>query len=257
MIRLTPLATRIAAFVVTVTAFAFVTVHPANAVMGCGQFSLPLDGVLLDSSAPVGGPYELVLAAGTYDMIFQSTITSDSGGGAGQWNVILDSGHISPTTTEIVDGDSYIIDVFEGERIEATTSLTIHHVDGQPVVPVCVGFTPVSPSDESPVVYDSTERVLPADTSPAVVEPSTDVAPTGEIQVLAIAADPLGSTPDEVQPPPLTTPDDPALHAVVALAFISSIAAGVLLVIKRRSTGLSSVLLGRIQQPKFRLGSQR
>ena len=177
--------------------------------MGCGEFSYGFDGLQLsnDGSHSVAGPFEVELAEGSYDVIFQSSSSASNDTGESQdnnsqqWFVVLDSGYVSPVTSDITDDASYVVDVFEGQAIATSTSMTLQHVGGAGpniVDPICVGFTPSReavqvpdvPVDDSPIqiagpvltTHDS--EVIDSEviaSEPAVeVESAVEVAPVVE-----------------------------------------------------------------------------
>ena len=140
---------------------------PAGAAQGCGTYSYEFTGTRLlnDGISNSAGPFPANIAAGTYTVTLvshdhhnaQVDVASQTGE---QYHVVLNSGYISPPSTDIPDAQTTITTTFTGQVIGASTAISVRH-GGAPginsVDVLCVGFTPepavevdVEPSVEKP-----------------------------------------------------------------------------------------------------------
>ncbi len=140
---------------------------------GCGGTSVDLSGsrLLNDGVANVAGPFQVNLAAGTYDVTAisydaHSTVVTGGDQSMEQWSFVLDSGYQSPLTADIADSSDWSTSTWGGQQIDGATSLKLVHRGAggvNSVDPVCIGF----------VRIDS-ELPDPATTVAASDDPATD-----------------------------------------------------------------------------------
>lgn len=172
------------------------TANAASATMGCGEYSFGFEGTRLlnDGISNTAGPFAVELPAGTYDVLMQSHDAHDEHPGQveqtqEQWYFTLDSGYVSPVTTDVADESNTVVDEFDGQDITESASITLHHL-GQggvnSVDPICVGFTTVAPA-EKPVEAEIVVAgpVLPPKQAVVVEVPVIEAPAQGETPVTA------------------------------------------------------------------------
>lgn len=152
---------RLAAATLAVAGVALVgTATAAGATMGCGEYSFGFEGTRLlnDGISDSAGPFAIELPAGTYDVLMQSHDAHDEHPGQTeqtqeQWYFTLDSGYVSPVTSDVADESNIAVDEFDDQDIAESASITLHHL-GQggvnSVDPICVGFTTITSAVEEP-----------------------------------------------------------------------------------------------------------
>jgi hypothetical protein len=189
---------RIAAATFAVAGIALVgTATAASATMGCGQESFGFEGIRLlnDGMSNTAGPFAIELPAGTYDVLVQSHDAHDLHPGQTeqtqeQWYFTLDSGYVSPVTTDVSDDSNIAIDEFDGQVIAASTSITLQHL-GQggtnSVDPVCVGFTAVAVEERVETEAEIPGPVLPAKEIAGPVLPAKEVVVEAPISEEAVS----------------------------------------------------------------------
>ena len=164
-------------------------VATAGASTGCGEYSFGFEGTRLlnDGISNSAGPFNIELPAGTYTVTTESFDDHAAHPGqldqtAEQWYIVLDSGYVSPATSDIAEEASFVSDTFENQVTEAATSITLQHLgEGgvNSVSPLCVGFTTVSvPVVEEAVVEEAVvEEAVVEEQAPAreVVTPEQEV----------------------------------------------------------------------------------
>ena len=125
---------------------------PLGAQSSCGEYSFGFPGTRLlnDGISETAGPYTIELPPGTYDVTMRSHDAHDQHPGqlqnAEQWYFVLDSGYTSPRTPDIPDDENIVSLTVPGQRIDASTSITVRHNGTgsiNSVDVVCVGFTSV------------------------------------------------------------------------------------------------------------------
>ena len=123
-----------------------------GAQSSCGEYSYGFPGTRLlnDGISNSAGPFAIELPSGTYDVTMRSHDAHDQHPGqlqhAEQWYFVLDSGYTSPRTPDIPDDENTVSLTVPGQRIDASTSITVRHNGTgsiNSVDVVCVGFTPV------------------------------------------------------------------------------------------------------------------
>jgi len=174
---------------------------PAGANQGCGELSFSFDGTRLlnDGISNIAGPFAADIPAGTYTVTLiasdqhdeQVDVPSQDGE---QYHVVLDSGYVSPASTDIPDDANTSTTVISGQVIAQSNAISVRHggADGiNSVDVVCVGFTP-----EPQVVVEPAPE---PDASPIVEPEAPEPPPTQDI------GDPV-----ELTRPPAPLVDPPA-----------------------------------------------
>lgn len=196
---------RIAAATFAVAGVALVgTATAASATMGCGQDSFGFEGTRLlnDGISNTAGPFAIELPAGTYDVLVQSHDAHDLHPGQSeqtqeQWYFTLDSGYVSPVTTDVADDSNIAIDEFDGQDIAASTSITLQHL-GQggtnSVDPVCVGFTAVAVEERVETEAEIAGPVLPPKEVAVEAPISEEPAPAQVKAVVEVAEAPASES---------------------------------------------------------------
>jgi hypothetical protein len=166
---------------IATSAFGLATSSAAGATMGCGQTSFGFEGTRLlnDGISNSAGPFSITLPAGTYDVVMQSYDAHDEHPGqvdqtAEQWYAALDSGWVSPVSSDVPDDSNTSVDVFEGLVVPESSAITLHHLgegNVNSVSPICIGFTPVAAIEPPAAVVEP-----PAvEVAPPVAEPALPV----------------------------------------------------------------------------------
>ena len=201
-------------------AFVFVafTASPAGAQGGCGEISFSFDGTRLlnDGISNTAGPFPAEIPAGEYTVTLiaadehdtQVGVASQSGE---QYRVVLDSGYISPLSTDIPDDVNSSTTVFNGQQIGESTSISVEHggADGiNSVDVVCVGFDPVAePESNEEATEEGDDSETPADADPS----NTDDAPAEPTEPEAtddVPAEPTEPEDTDDAPAEPTEPED-------------------------------------------------
>ena len=180
------------------------TASTAGAQSGCGEFSFGFEGTRLlnDGISNSAGPYPIELPAGTYTITAHSFDDHVDHPGQieqtqEQWYIALDSGYVSPTTDDIPDEGTFVTSIFNDQKIDASTSITLHHLgEGgvNSVSPMCVGFTTVEEPEiagpvivEPPVVVEAPIVIEP----PVVVEAPIVIEPPVVVEAPVIEEPPV------------------------------------------------------------------
>ncbi len=190
-------------------ALSLLAVTPAGAQSGCGDYSYGFEGTRLlnDGISNSSGPFEIDLPAGTYTVTLvahdhHSTQPDVPSQANEQYQVVLDSGYVSPASTDIPDDADTTTTVFTGQVIGQSNAISVQHI-GAPginsVNVVCVGFTveaalvePVPPLVAEPAPADTPEE--PAVEAPADVA-DTPEAPADPVVPVAPEPDPAVELP--------------------------------------------------------------
>ena len=158
---------------------------------------------LNDGLNETAGPFEVDIEAGTYDIIVQSFDTHDVQSEIGigtqpeeQFHIVLDSGYRSPATNDIPDDVNTATTVFRGQTVEASSTLTLEHLDVggiNSVFPLSVCFVEADEAPATPGVECETHEDAEADAADAT-DPAADGEPaTADGEVAAVDGDvPLG-----------------------------------------------------------------
>lgn len=164
----------------------------AGAAAGCGEFSFGFEGTRLlnDGISDSAGPFAISMPAGTYEITLHSF--DDHADHPGQteqtqeqWYFTLDSGYVSPVSSDIPDEANTAVDSFTGVINADASAITVHHLgEGgiNSVAPMCVGFTTVTTPVESSQVPGGDELVLPATDVPTVSEVPDDAEVPVEVK---------------------------------------------------------------------------
>lgn len=156
------------------------TASAAGAAAGCGEYSFGFEGTRLlnDGISDSAGPFAITMPAGTYEITLHSF--DDHADHPGQteqtqeqWYFTLDSGYVSPVSSDIPDESNTAVDSFTGVIKADASAITVHHLgEGgiNSVAPMCVGFTTVSTPAEPSQVPGGDEPVLPATDIPNLPE---------------------------------------------------------------------------------------
>ena len=144
-----PLARSITALAALLLTLAVTTV-PAIASDDCGtnSFGFTETRLLNDGVSNAAGPFPADIPAGTYTvtLVSHDDHDDDSPSQTGeQYHVVLDSGYTSPVSTDIPDSASTMTSTFHGQRINASTTISVVHAGAPGINSVnvlCVGFTP-------------------------------------------------------------------------------------------------------------------
>jgi len=220
----------------------------AGATSGCGTYSYGFEGTRLinDGISNVSGPYEIELPAGIYTVTLVAHDHHDTQVGVPsqpgeQYVIELDSGYTSPRSDDIPDDLIMTVSDFQGQRLEASSEITVRH-GGVPGVNsvdvVCVGFTLEAAAD--PSIEDPT-RDTPGVEVPPIEPPVQDIS-----DPLTIVREPQATPPASIVPevkgtievPPITPqlaitgPGDHVELLVVAGAILTFL--GALLVRRER-----------------------
>lgn len=159
--------------------------RPTNRTCSTNEISIAFaeNTLLMAPNRGTQGPFSIDIPAGTYDITVQTwlgfedfpTHTME------QWYFTTDSGYTSPITTDyspdLVGGE-----IFAGQTIPASTSITLFHKAGDGAVPnsvhpLCVGLTAVTP----PTTTTTTTAAPETTTTTAAPETTTTTeAPTDD-----------------------------------------------------------------------------
>lgn len=221
------------------------TATTANADTGCGEYSFGFAGTRLlnDGISNTAGPFTIAMPAGTYAITLHSFDDHIDHPGQTdqtqeQWYFTLDSGYISPVSSDIPDDAVSVTDTFTGVIDQDATSITVHHL-GQgnvnSVSPMCVGFTTVTPAlpapeeiSEVPAVEAPVEVAGPELTMNDVPVVPVEVKPAVEVKAPAVAA------PVPSPAPQLAITGPSAYTWALILAGASLLALGAALVLEER-----------------------
>ena len=111
--------------------------------------------LLNDDVHNIAGPFDIDLAAGTYDITVISHDNHDTQVGVGtqpeeSFYFTLDSGYISGVTNDIPDDQNTAVSSFTGQVIGDSSSITLHHIsnaDGiNSLSPQSICFTSTNPT---------------------------------------------------------------------------------------------------------------
>ena len=183
---------RIAAASLVLTGTALLgTAATAGASGGCGEYSFGFEGTRLlnDGISDSAGPFSIELPAGTYTVTTESFDDHAAHPGqveqtAEQWYIVLDSGYVSPLTSDVPEDGNFVADTFANQTIEASSSITLRHRgEGgvNSVSPLCVGFTTVAVAEEVPVEEIVEEEVVIEVAGPELEAVEIEVAGVTEI----------------------------------------------------------------------------
>ena len=126
--------------------------------------------LLNDDVHNIAGPFDIDLAAGTYDITVISHDNHDTQVGVGtqpeeSFYFTLDSGYISGVTNDIPDDQNTAVSSFTGQVIGDSSSITLHHIsnaDGiNSLSPQSICFTSTNPT-APPAVTAETPAEEPA-----------------------------------------------------------------------------------------------
>ena len=182
---------------------------PAGAASECGDYSYGFAGTRLinDGISTSAGPFAIDLPAGTYTVTLVSNDHHDTQINAetqpGEtYHVVLNSGYVSPASTDIPDDLNDMTTTFTNQKIEASTTISVKH-SGVPginsVNVLCIGFTPeaaIAPISETPVPEEPVKLPV-VDTPIEVAPPTAIVDPPAEVTPPAAVVNP----PVEATPP--------------------------------------------------------
>lgn len=182
---------------------------PAGATEGCGTYSYGFTGTRLlnDGISNSAGPFPADIPAGTYTVTLvshdhhdtQVDVPSQTGE---QYHVVLNSGYISPPSTDIPDVQTTITTTFTGQVIGASTAISVTHAGAPGINSVdvlCVGFTPevvveatVEPAAEKPPAPPAALEQPPATkpVSEPVPAPPAAIVPTQDPEPAPVVAGP-------------------------------------------------------------------
>lgn len=194
----------VAAVVILIGVLLFGTAGTLSAQAECsGEISLEFNDVqLLNSdSQSKAGPYNVQLAAGTYDVSTMSFDHHSSQPGAGdqsmeQWYFTLDSGFTSPFTSDVPANADLVSDTWRGLIIDESTALTIHHQGSggvNSVWPRCISFDrvdlPVLPDQE---IATPPDQALDVDSTTSATADQPDPGPSDAVPEAVPEAEVLG-----------------------------------------------------------------
>jgi hypothetical protein len=170
---------------------------PAGAANGCGTYSFGFDGTRLlnDGISNSAGPFAADIPAGTYTVTLvshdhhdtQVDVPSQLGE---QYHVVLDSGYISPASSDIPDATNNMTTTFAGQQIGASAEISVRHVGTQGINSVdviCVGFTPEAIAE--PVVEEPEQDISVPLT--LVRDPEVTPPPAIDAEVKGVVESPL------------------------------------------------------------------
>ncbi len=261
---------RVAVGVLVGIGASLVAATAAGASTACGEYSYGFAGTRLlnDGISNSAGPFAIDLPAGTYSVTLVSHDSHDAQDGVPtqpgeQYVVVLDSGYVSPPSTDIADDQNDMTTTHAGQVIEASTAISVRHLGGDSINSVdvlCVGFTPEPPIDDATteIPPETVPPAEPASEAPAPTEeePTQDIAepvsivrelpaptttttpvPTPEPEVRGAVEEP--STPevlaaDPIAQPPLLAITGPSLASTLLVVGLVMIALGVGLVSRER-----------------------
>lgn len=173
---------------------------PAGAADGCGTYSFGFDGTRLlnDGISNSAGPFAADIPTGTYTVTLVSHDHHDTQVDipsqlAEQYHVVLDSGYVSPASSDIPDTANNMTTTFAGQQIDASAEISVRHVGTQginSVDVVCVGFTPEAIAE--PVAEEPEQDIL----IPLALarDPEVTPPPVIEAEVKGIVESPLPAT---------------------------------------------------------------
>ena len=196
---------------------------------GCGEFSFGFEGTRLlnDGISNTAGPYPIDLPAGTYTVTAESFDDHAAHPGqldqtAEQWIIVLDSGYVSPATSDVPEDGNWVTDTFTDQTIDASTSITLRHLgEGgvNSVSPMCVGFTTVAPAPiaepdapiEPPVVDPVPTTEVPLELPLVVVEEPQIAGPLAPVEIAGPVA-PEAPQETVVEPTPIAVEVKPQVE---------------------------------------------
>jgi hypothetical protein len=165
---------------------------------GCGTYSYGFTGTRLlnDAISTSAGPFTIALPAGTYDITMHSndnhpSATYQTEQTQEQWFFELDSGYVSSPTDDIPDDQTTMITTIKNAQIDASTAITVKHLEQGAINSVnveCIGFTPSEVAIAGPATTSTVAEVA----APTTVEPAktvssdTTAAPTTDAAVTTV-----------------------------------------------------------------------
>lgn len=227
---------------------------PAGAAEGCGTYSYGFSGTRLlnDGISNTAGPFPADIPAGTYTVTLvshdhhdtQVDVPSQTGE---QYHVVLNSGYVSPPSTDIPDSITTMTTTFTGQVIGNSTTISVKHAGAPGINSVdvlCVGFTPeavvdatVEPTVEKPPAPPAALEQPPATTP--VAEPTPTPNPVVEAPAPEPTTVPVVAVPEVIEPEVKGVIETPA-PPIAQLAITGPSTEAVALI----SLGLALIIIG-------------